>query len=315
MQIFDNLANIKTAGPRLVVGLGNFDGVHLGHRRLIGEVTAQAKALAGTPAVFTFHPHPLSVLDPAHEPPLLLSPEARQAMVAELGVEVMFWVPFTRDFSRLSPETFIEQVLYRTLRVATVVVGYNYNFGHRGEGTPAVLIREGRRFGFDVRLVDPVRLDGMVVSSTHIRRLLQEGDVVRAGEFLGYRPFAQGVVVYGDSRGSALGFPTANLDPDPRILVPADGVYAVEVETGEMMRGGVANIGICPTFREQSSPRRIEIHLLDFSGNLYGQTVTVHFNRRLRGEMAFESPKDLIAQIERDIEGARAILAGAPKGA
>ncbi|HUW63544.1 MAG TPA: bifunctional riboflavin kinase/FAD synthetase [Spirochaetia bacterium] len=308
MQIFDDLTKLETTGPRLVVGLGNFDGVHLGHRRLIGEVTAQARELSGTPAVFTFHPHPLSVLDPAHEPPLLLTPEARQRMVAGLGVEMMFWVPFTLDFARLAPETFIDQVLYRTLQVNAVVVGYNYNFGHRGEGTPALLAREGTRFGFDVRVVDPVRVEGMVVSSTHIRRLLQEGDVGRAHKFLGYRPFAEGLVVHGDSRGATLGFPTANLDLDPRILVPADGVYAVEVQTEGMMRAGVANIGSCPTFRAQSSSRRIEVHILDFSGNIYGRTVTVHFNRRLRGEMAFERPGDLVEQIERDIAAAR----GAP---
>ncbi len=305
MRIFDDPARLESIGPRLVVGLGNFDGVHLGHRRLISEVTGKAREENGTPAVFTFHPHPLSVLDPAHEPPLLLAPEARQRMVEELGVEVMFWVPFTRDFARLSPRTFVEQVLHRRLTASVVVVGYNYNFGHRGEGTPALLAREGRRLGFDVRVVDPVRVDGMVVSSTHIRRLLQEGDVPGAAAFLGYRPFAEGVVVRGDCRGASLGFPTANLEPDPRVLVPADGVYAVEVETQGIRRTGVANIGTCPTFREHSSTRRIEVHILEFSGDIYGQAMTVRFHRRLRGEKTFAGPGDLVEQIRRDIEAAR----------
>jgi len=305
MRIYKDLAGLETVGPRLVIGLGNFDGVHLGHRRLIGEVTRKAREVDGTPAVFTFHPHPLSVLDPAHEPPLLLAPAARQRMVAELGVEVMFWVPFNLEFARLAPEAFIDRVLYRTLAAEAVVVGYNYNFGHRGEGTPALLGREGRRLGFEVIVLDPVRVDGMVVSSTHIRRFLQEGDVAGAARFLGYRPFAEGVVVRGDCRGASLGFPTANLEPDPAVLVPADGVYAVEVEWPGVRRAGVANIGSCPTFREQGSSRRIEVHILDFSGDLYGQTLTIRFNRRLRGETVFANPGDLADQIRRDIAAAR----------
>jgi len=305
MRIFHDLTQGAPLGSRPVVGLGNFDGVHLGHRRLIAAVTGHARELDLTAAVLTFHPHPLAVLDASHAPPLLLTPADRQRMMADLGVEVMFQVPFTREFGRLAPEDFIERILYRTLRVKMVVVGYNYNFGHRAEGTPKLLADGGRRYGFDVRVVDPVRVDGMVVSSTLIRRLLQVGDVVRARKFLGYRPFTTGEVVRGDCRGATLGFPTANLDPDPRVLIPADGVYAVEVEVQGTARLGVANIGTCPTFREQNSSRRIEVHLLDFTGDLYGQTMTVHFNRRLRGEMAFAGAGELVAQIERDIAAAR----------
>ncbi|MGB9803566.1 riboflavin biosynthesis protein RibF, partial [Desulfofundulus sp.] len=251
------------------------------------------------------HPHPLAVLDPEHAPPLLLTPGAKERIMSRLGVEVLLRVPFTADFARVGPREFIEEVLCRGLGVKAVFVGYNYTFGYRGEGTPELLREYSQRCGFELHVVPPVAVDGHVVSSTLIRSLLLSGDVTKAAHFMGYYPFVEGRVVTGDRRGATLGFPTANLDPGEGLLIPASGVYSVEVEVDGDRFLGVANIGTKPTFNAKNVRPNIEVHLLDFEGDLYGRWILVRFRRRLREERRFASVSELVAQIQKDIHRAR----------
>lgn len=303
MYVYHQWHGLKDKHKNLVVGLGNFDGVHLGHQKLISELTVLAEELDGTPAVFTFHPHPLAVLRPENCPPLLLSQESKQNLIGRMGVEVLLQIPFDVIFASLSPEDFIKNVLYEELGAKGVVVGYNYTFGHRGRGTPALLEEYSAACGFALRVVPPVSVEGQVVSSTMIRGLIMKGEVSEAARFLGYYPFMEGMVVAGDQRGRSLGFPTANLEIDQGLLAPANGVYMVKVHIDGEIYFGVANVGTKPTF--QGTRRNLEVHLLDFYQDLYGKQIRVKFIRRLREEKRFSSPSELVQQIERDILEAR----------
>ncbi|OAT85871.1 bifunctional riboflavin kinase/FAD synthetase [Desulfotomaculum copahuensis] len=307
MQVYETWQGIKGKHPRIVVGLGNFDGVHLGHRKLIESLVAAARETGGTPAVFTFYPHPMAVLCPGQAPPLLLTQEAKGRMMNRLGVAVLLRVPFTMEFARLEPQAFIEEVLVDNLGIQAVFAGYNYTFGHRGRGNPELLLEYGRRYSFDVHVVPPVEVDGRVISSTLIRGLLMDGDVAGAKKYLGYTPFVEGTVVAGERRGNTLGFPTANLEPEPDLLLPANGVYAVRVLMDGDSFLGVANVGVKPTFHGNNHRRNVEVHLLDFHGDLYGCWMLVRFERRLRAERRFASPGELVAQIRRDIVQARGV--------
>ncbi|AGL01296.1 bifunctional riboflavin kinase/FAD synthetase [Desulfoscipio gibsoniae] len=311
MRIYKDWVGLKDKYKDIVVGLGNFDGIHLGHQRLIGDLVAKSQAVGGTPTVFTFVPHPLAVLNPQGAPPLILPPDVKRNMFAELGVEVLLWIPFTLEFARLSPEDFIKHVLHDQLGVRAVIVGYNYTFGHMGRGTPELLKEYGEKLGFDVVVLQPVSIEGQPVSSTLIRSLLADGEISEARKYLGYSPVIEGTVVYGERRGSTLGFPTANIEVEHNLLVPANGVYSVKVDIDGQTLGGVANIGVKPTFHGNTFIRTIEVHLLDFCGDLYGKLIRVYFIRRLRNEKRFNSAGELIEQIQRDIHEARIDSTGA----
>lgn len=309
MDVYHNWQGIKNKYKNLVVGLGNFDGVHRGHQKLIAELVSFSRELDGVPAVFTFHPHPEAVLNPGKSPLLLLSPKAKQEIISGMGLKVLLVMKFDLDFARLSPEDFIKTVLHEELGVKGVVVGYNYTFGYQGRGTPVMLKDYAPVYEYKVLVVQPVAIDGQVVSSTLIRGLLLRGEVAEAAKYLGYYPFVEGCVVTGDKRGGVLGFPTANLDIEQNVLVPANGVYAVKARIDGDIFLGVANIGTKPTFR--GTIRNIEVHLLDFCRDLYGSLIRVIFIRRLRQEERFETPDELIKQIKRDIAQ---VKAGRPEG-
>ncbi len=305
MHIYNTWQGIGKTYKNIYVGLGNFDGLHLGHQRLISDLVNKAKKDSGVPAVFTFYPHPMKVLNPEGAPPMLLSQQAKQKMIAGLGVEVLLLVPFTLDFASLAPEEFITEVLHRELMVRSVFIGYNYTFGKGGKGSPETLAGAGRKLGFGVHVIPPVAIGGTPVSSTLIRNLLGAGEVLEARKYLGYCPFAEGEVVVGEMRGRTLGFPTANIVLDGEILVPANGVYAVEVRVEGDNFLGVANIGVKPTFHGDGMIRNLEVHLLDFYGDLYGKKIKVYFTGRLRDEKRFSSPGELVEQIRIDISRAR----------
>ncbi|ACV63926.1 riboflavin biosynthesis protein RibF [Desulfofarcimen acetoxidans DSM 771] len=296
---------LKEKYNQIYLGLGNFDGIHIGHQKLISDLVDVARQRGGVPAVMTFYPHPLAVLQPAEAPLMLLSQTNKQEFMEGLGVEVLLVMPFDRDFACLAPDTFIKDILYGELGVKGVFVGYNYTFGCRGLGTPDLLKSYGGTYGFDVHVVPPVCVGEQVVNSTLIRGLIEKGEVGNAAKFLGYVPFIQGEVVYGERRGNTLGFPTANLELDSDLVVPDNGVYAVHVELGGCKYPAVANIGTKPTFHGFAGARCLEVHLLDFSADLYGQTIKVSFIRRLRGEKRFNSVGELVAQIKTDIGEAR----------
>lgn len=312
MQIIKSWQGIKDKNESIVLGLGNFDGVHLGHQVLISEVVKRAGELAGTPAIFTFEPHPAAVLTPQDMPPMLLTSQAKQSLISRLGIQLLLEVPFTREFARITPEEFVEQILHRELGVKAVYVGYNFTFGYRGSGTAGQLEELGHRHGLEVHVIPPVKFEHQPVSSTVIRQHILTGDVWGARKLLGYYPFIEGMVVSGDRRGSQLGFPTANMEIPIDVIAPANGVYTVKVQVDGDAYWGVANIGTKPTFQGQYSKRNLEVHLLDFCQDLYGKQMVVLFTRRIREEKRFQSVAELVEQIHRDIDTARASVCQNP---
>jgi riboflavin kinase/FMN adenylyltransferase len=294
MQVTD----LNDAEPRpRKIAVGEFDGVHIGHRQVI----------RGSDTVLTFEPHPLQVVRPEAAPKLLTSLQAKAELIEQLGVKELVLIPFDDGFAHQSPQAFIDDVLARALGATNVSVGENFRFGHRAAGDPALLDAQP---SFDTRVVPLVELDGEVVSSSHIRALVLAGEVEQAARFLG-RPFQlRGEVVSGDRRGRELGFPTANLVPDEALVCPGHGVYAARAraagEPGARARDGCAavNVGVRPTFGTGRAVL-VEAYLLDREVDLYGQTLEVDFVARLRGERRFDSVDALVVQMHRDVQRAR----------
>jgi riboflavin kinase/FMN adenylyltransferase len=276
-------------GRERSVAVGTFDGVHLGHRRVI----------VGSDSVLTFDPHPVSVVAPQHTPKLLTTLARKAELIASLGVQELIVIPFDADFAARSAASFIDDVLVGALGARQVAIGENFRFGHKAQGDPA-LLQADERFA---TVVHPLlEIDGEVVSSSHIRGLLQAGEVAEAGRLLG-EPFElAGEVVHGDERGRELGFPTANLIPDEALACPGHGVYACLADG----RPAAVSIGVRPTFKTGRA-ELIEAYLLDFSGDLYGRTLTLEFLERLRGERRFDSPQALVEQMEGDVLRTREI--------
>ena len=275
------------------VAVGTFDGVHRGHRAVID----------GADTVLTFDPHPMSVVSPAAAPRLLTTPERKAELIASLGVEEMVVIPFDAEFASRDAKSFIDDVLVGALGATYVAVGENFRFGQRAQGTPGALRDDGR---FETRIAPLLELDGEIVSSSHIRGLVSGGAVEYAGELLGTPFTVSGPVEHGEKRGRELGFPTANLVPRDGFVVPAHGVYACRADG----RPAAVNVGVRPTF-VTGLGELIEAHLLDFDGDLYGQTLDVEFLQRLRGEKRFDTVDELVAQMHRDVEEARAVVEGA----
>lgn len=292
---------------KLILALGNFDGVHRGHRLLLEEMCRFARRLRALPAVLLFHPHPLQVLNPEKAPGLLIDNEKKIELMDALGIEAVFMLPFDLQMAALTPQEFVEDILLAKLKVGGVFVGYNYRFGHGAVGKPELLQDYGKRLNFYVRVIPPVILGGAPVSSTSIRSALLEGDISGAKYMLGYWPVIRGRVIPGDGRGKTLGFPTANIKPSEKILIPRTGVYAGRALLEGKFFPAVLNIGKHPTFgcsREQL----IEVHLLNFDGSIYGAKMEVSLFQRLRGEERFAARKDLVDQIRKDIEAAARIF-------
>jgi riboflavin kinase/FMN adenylyltransferase len=289
-----------------VLTLGNFDGVHLGHQRIFRQVCRKAREIGGESIAYTFNPHPVQLLKPDLGPFLLLPVEERIRMIGELGIDVIICAEFTREFAALAAEEFVRDILHRQIGVRRVYVGENTTFGRGREGSVSLLKEFGRKYGFAVEAVEPVEVRGALISSSRVRKLVREGDVREAAELLGRRPFLLGEVIHGFGRGSRkLGFPTANLKIDG-LLVPKPGIYAVwAIHKGETFPG-VANLGWSPTFHDQKFS--IEIHILNFDKDIYGEPLRVEFVERQRDEATFRGPEDLIAQIKKDVEQAKKIL-------
>ena len=299
-----------------VVTVGTFDGVHRGHQAVAAEVVRRARSSQRASVLVTFHPHPLEVVNPAAAPRLLTLPDERQALLAGLGLDRVAVVPFTPEVARLGPEEFVRDVLRADYGMAELVLGYDHGFGRGRSGDLETLRRLGVSDGFAVDVVDPVVEEGRPISSTAIRSAVAHGQLDQAARWLGRGYSVRGEVVPGAGRGRGIGIPTINLaPPDPRKLLPPDGVYAAWVTlegsgTGGggwgKRYGGMMNQGARPTFGE--SQRALEVHLFGFTGDLYGATVTVEWVRRLRDVQAFPSRDALVAQLERDRSAARASL-------
>ena len=285
----------------VVVALGNFDGVHLGHQAVLARAVEEAGRLGGRVVAATFWPHPRSVLGAGASPGLLTTIEDRREALLGYGADEVRAIPFDLVLSRKSPEEFVGDVLVGELGARAVVVGENFRFGYKAAGDFGELRRLMRDYGGDAHAVE-VRGAGGEISSTRIRRLLLEGDAAEAARLLG-RPYSvRGEVVAGDRRGRTIGFPTANVRPDPAVIVPARGVYACAVRVGDESHAACTNVGVAPTF--ERGENRIEAHLLDFAGDLYGRIVEVAFLQRIRGERRFSGVEELKEQIRKDVEEA-----------
>jgi riboflavin kinase / FMN adenylyltransferase len=297
---------------RAVTTIGVFDGVHRGHQQIIGHAVKRAGELGVQSVVVTFDPHPAEVVRPGSHPAVLTEPARKADLIEALGVDVLCVIPFTAEYSRLSPEEFVHDALVEHLHTALVVVGENFRFGHKQAGDVELLTRLGRTFGFAVEGAPLVADEGTVFSSTYIRSCVDAGDVVAAARALGRPHRLEGVVVRGDQRGRELGYPTANLLVPARAAVPADGIYAAWLirERDGVRLPAAVSIGTNPTF--SGKERRVEAFVLDFEGDLYGERVSLDFADRLREQRTYQGIEPLIAQIAEDVEQTREVLRNGP---
>lgn len=326
MKVWTQLEKYKRedSNRALILALGNFDGIHLGHQRILQSVVQHARKKNGIPAILTFYEHPQRVLHETQKPPLLTSPQHRLFSFQKMGIEICFLLHFTLAFSKTDPETFIREWLVKRLGVREVHLGYNAHFGFGRAGDCELMRKLSKPLGFDFYESDPVQVEGEFVSSSLIRQAIQGGDLGRAQRFLG-RPFSLfASVVRGRGRGKSLGFPTANLRPHSEIL-PSQGVYPVELrqvqfhlkpvieanefdyeleELGEW-RHGILNYGVRPTFESSHEEVIPEVFLFNFNGNLYGKTVEVLFHPKLRDEKHFSGADELVQAIEGDVSRAQ----------
>jgi len=289
-----------------VLALGNFDGLHRGHMKIVDRVRRRAGERGGAPVAMTFDPHPPRVLRPDKAPPLLMTSAQRLEAFAKAGMQGVVVIRFSIEMSRWQPEEFVERVLVDWLHVAEVWVGANFLFGHDRSGNFSLLRALGARHGFRAEKIDPVRYKDFVVSSTRIRRLVTEGRVDEAGALLGHHYFVDGTVVEGDRRGREIGFPTANLDVENELLPPR-GVYATLATVDGQAMAAVTNIGRRPTFGETDRDI-VETHLLDTTRELYGKPLRLAFLQRLRDERPFADVDALREQIDADIRQARRLF-------
>ena len=313
MQRWEGLDEVPDGFGPSVVTIGVFDGVHLGHQRIVGRAAEIAAGLGLPVVVVTFDPHPDEVVRPGSHPPFLCSARRRAELLAGLGVGAVCVLPFTREFSELGPDEFVRAVLVHRLHAARVVVGEDFRFGYRAAGDVALLAKLGEKYDFTAEGVPLLADDGVRISSSRIRERLDAGDVAGAARDLGRPHRVEGVVVRGRRRGRALGFPTANLETLPHTAIPADGIYAgwlirLDRAGRELERWPAAiSVGTNPTF--DGTERSVEAHALDRDDlDLYGEHVAMDFAARLRGMVRFDSVGELVAQMHRDVGAARALL-------
>lgn len=294
------------ARPYPVATIGNFDGHHVGHRALLRSVVERARAAGGTALALTFDPHPVRILAPHVDLRFLTSPEEKLARFEDAGLDEVIFLTFDETFARLSPEAFAREVLAMGLGVKELFVGQHFAFGHQRAGTIADLEQFGRRLGFVVHPMVPVTVEGIIVSSTRIRRFIMEGDVRTAASLLGRYYALEGMVSAGAQRGQGLGWPTANLRLPPDRVIPADGVYAAVAHVENQPYDAIAYIGTRPTF--DAGERLLEVNILNGQYDLYGRRVAVAFVERVRGDMRFSGPEALSRQIAMDVEHAKTLL-------
>ena len=306
MKIIYDLKELKKPLNHPVLTIGNFDGVHRGHLALFDKVKKIAKAINGQSAVMTFEPHPIKVMKPGNGPPLITPINQKLKLIVDVGIDVIFCIPFTTQFASISAQDFVRNILVDIIGIREIVVGYDYTFGSKRLGDIKLLREMGNELGFKVHVMEPIHLNSTLVSSTYIRDLVREGNLAEAKRMLGRDYQISGIVTKGADRGGKiLGFPTANMMPVDE-LIPKNGVYAVLVEMEEGSFYGVCNIGHNPTFGH--NPRSIETHLLNFNRNILGKEFNVKFLHRLRDEKTFKGKDELADQIRQDVKKARELF-------
>jgi riboflavin kinase/FMN adenylyltransferase len=306
MKIFDGIEEVKKKLPYPVLAIGNFDGMHLGHQAIFTMLKERAKKKNGTSVVFTFVPHPLSVIAPERAPKLLTTYKDKISLIKNFGIDTIICANFTKNFSNISAEDFVRNILCKGIGVKEIFIGSNYLFGKGRKGSPELLKSMGRKCGFTVKVVDEITINNKNLSSSKIRTLVAKGKVDEVSAFLGRHYSVEGIVVEGAKRGkSLLNTPTANLLTANELL-PKDGVYAVTVNIDGKTYSGATNIGYNPTFGDKKFS--FETHVLDFKGKLLGKTLKVTFYKRIREEMKFSGVEELKAQLKIDIEQIRTAL-------
>jgi riboflavin kinase / FMN adenylyltransferase len=308
MEILRSIAELESLRGPLFLAIGVFDGVHLGHQAVISAATSHARAADGTPVVMTFDPHPLKVLRPQHAPHLLTATQHKIALIRDLGVEHLLVINFDRKFAATSPEEFVEELVMHSRPLREICVGHEWSFGKDRRGNLDLLKRLGVQLDFSVVGVPPVLVNGEVVSSTAIRQAVEKGDLAKGAEMLGREYTILGTVTHGNNLGKKIGFPTANLSAHSEQF-PPNGVYFAEARVNGVLYYGVINLGYRPTVSSGKSERVLEIHMLDFDRDIYGEDVEVRFMRHLRPERKFESLESLAQQIELDVRRARELCA------
>jgi riboflavin kinase / FMN adenylyltransferase len=316
MEVFAGHRALLRPLQRPAVAIGNFDGVHLGHQRLLDEAVAAAATLGGDAVAYTFDPHPARVLNPTLAPLLICPLERRLELIQQRGISATVVEPFDRAFAATTPEDFLGVVLARTLGAACIVVGWDFTYGTKRGGNTDSLRAFGAAHGIDVRIIEPVTVDGIVCASTRVRNFVAAGNLAGARLLLGRDFDVDGTVIRGAGRGKTIGIPTANLRHEQQ-LMPPPGVYAVRAQVLDAEGGpsawlpGAANLGTNPTFVKDGEVS-LEVHLIDHDADLYDRRLRVAFVERLRGERRFDGPAALVAQIKADIEQARAMLCSPP---
>jgi riboflavin kinase/FMN adenylyltransferase len=318
VKTYASLGELPVGDRRRAVAIGTFDGVHLGHRQIIAEARTLGRQRGIPVMVMTFEPHPIALLRPEFKTTVLTPIDLKAELIASLDVDELLILPFTRAFSRIRADRFVDMIASPPLGAEIVVVGENFRFGSGGTGTAAGMRSYGRARGLEV--ISPaivVSHDGKPISSTRIRRLITEGRLDEAGELLGRSHIVEGVVAPGEERGRALGFPTANVQPLASAAIPGKGVYAGRAITRYGRAVAAINVGVAPTFHSgrERAPTRIEAFLVDWEGpDLYGETMWVEFVSRLRDERRFTEAAELVAQIHHDVAETRARVPAAPPG-
>lgn len=308
MKVIESLAEIETPFENAVVTIGNFDGVHKGHHALMDAVKSKAREIGGTATAITFEPHPLKVLRNGSSPPLITLYEQKKELIEASGIDVLICIDFTNEFAELDPEYFLEKILVEKIGMKAIVAGKDYAFGKNRKGDIKFLKEMGGKLGYQVILPEWIECthEGQRISSTRVRETVMAGDVERASSMLGRFYQIRGEVVRGRNRGGKLlGFPTANILFQDE-LCPKYGVYAVTAEIDGDVFGGVANIGVSPTFGDDMFTA--EVHLFDFASDIYGKRIKVNFIARLRDEKKFSGLDELSAQIKKDAGTAREII-------
>lgn len=306
MLIFTNEDNPLPQLKDVCLTLGIFDGLHLGHQRIIRRVIEKARGCGGTSCVVTFNPHPREVLNPKDAPNLLTTTDKKTWLIEQLGVDALCLVKFTRAFANIEARDFVEDFLVGALQMKSIVEGYDWGFGKGRKGDVRLLEELSKTYGFDVEQIGRVEVDGQLVSSTHVRELVLGGELELAEKYLGRRYSITGDIVGGERLGREMGFPTANIEPRHE-AIPPDGIYAVWVDVTGVHKPGTLNIGCRPTVSNERK-RTVEVHIMDFYQDIYNEKIEVTFVAKLRDEKKFASVADLTDQIKKDVQRARSIL-------
>ena len=303
MNVIFNRDWTHTINDKVAIALGSFDGIHKGHRQLIQSLNDIKKEKECLTMVYTFREHPMTIISPGDIPLRITNNEEKIDILRGLGIDFLVFNEFTSEFSKATPCQFVRKHLADKYNIDTIVIGYNFRFGARGEGDIETMIELGKDIGFDVKVIPPIRLYGDVISSSKIRRFIGDGDVSKAAEFLGYPYSLSGKVIRGRGRGRQLGFPTANLEYETTKVIPSHGVYLTLGLFEDVVMWGLTNIGTNPTFGQRDLC--IETHLIGYSGNLYGKEMQIYFLEKIRDEIKFNSAEELVRQMNQDMDVAK----------